>query len=161
MGKLNWLFVRTSIVFLSLTACTEAGPAALAERYFEPYPDRITAMQTLSEDLVEFMDHYNNAKYKQTIEAYASLTGDFAQMDLIRIYVANAHFEMGNAAAAIKILSALPLENSLYKAPIEWYLSLAYLKLGETSKAKPLLEGLSSAGGDYTNYARELLDAIH
>ena len=153
--------LRFKIVLISLLAfsCTEPGAEDLAERYFQPYPDRITTMQTLSDDLLELMKHYNNADWKQTIAAYEVLAGDFAQTDLIKIYVANAYFKIGKTEKSIQLLSSLQLNNSLYRDPIEWYLSLAYIKSGKANEAQPFLQRLSTGKGDYALLAKRLLDA--
>jgi predicted Zn-dependent protease len=157
MDTLRWIIVLISLLAFS---CTEPGAEDLAERYFQPYPDRITTMQTLSDDLLDLMKHYNDADLKQTIAAYEVLAGDFAQTDLIKIYVANAHYKVGNTEESIQLLSSLQLNNSLYRDPIEWYLSLAYIKAGKADKAQSLLERLSTSEGDYALPAKKLLDAF-
>lgn len=105
------------------------------------------------------MQAYNAGNYDKTIEIltpYYQRTTDYN----IGLYLGVSHLLSQKTSAAIPILSSVQLNTS---GPIQdsanWYLGLAYLKLGDYTKARSTFNQMAPTG-IYAKQLQEILNAL-
>jgi len=109
--------------------------------------------ETLDKGLLEF-------DYGNYDTAFVLLQNAYdAKIDDIRaaVYLGILYIEKKDYQKAIEILKNIKdSEKTVFNEKINWYLALAYIKIGDREKAKPLLENLDS--GCYKSRAIKVLE---
>ncbi|MEO1264043.1 MAG: tetratricopeptide repeat protein [Bacteroidota bacterium] len=110
---------------------------------------------------VEFqmgLDQYSKGEYqsaKKLLSEFASKTPGHAAA---RFYLALCEMELNNFDEAVKLLEPLSDKVSDVQNSAKWYLSLAYLKTGQTNESKQLLDSLTkSKNKEYREKANSIL----
>ena len=133
----------------------------LAESYLAPYPDRITAIgDRLNTQIEAAMQAYNFQDYKKARDLFSALPGDYAQMELIKLYRAISSFKLEENQSAIAILEKLTENPSLYNETARWYLALSYLQNGEKEQAQELLQQIVENKSYQYENAIELIEDL-
>ena len=166
-----WLFQPTAanpqIIYANnFNLLADEISADLAETGFvrEPYYDLLQAgiaaynqskIQTSSEPTV---GHFNSEAIEQ-LTAYrnqAPPTDEF--YPIATLYLAISYLSIQIPTTAIELLEPLAQQNFPQQIDAQWYLSLAYLKIGEIAKALPILKTLQST--KYQHQASDILKEI-
>jgi tetratricopeptide (TPR) repeat protein len=79
----------------------------------------------------------------------------------LNFYHANALLAAGDANKAIQYFdSVINGDDDRFKVPARWYLSLAYLQIGQVEKSKELLTELQAITDIYSKKAKDLLEQL-
>lgn len=144
------------------TPSLEAQLALHLEADALPHSDVRKGPSDLEDLQQSFIDAYNAEDYTQAV----TLGNQLVQQETTKsnenlFYLALSHFYLKNYDEARSILA--PLQSEIpegrpFRQESAWFLSLAYLKLGEFDKAEPLLKELEGAEAWKSDAARQLLD---
>lgn len=124
----------------------------LAEAYFTPYPNLLIKRGDNHGSSKELLEAYSLNDFHKVDSLYEFVT---EEEDLITLYAAIAKLAMELPKEAIDLLS--PLQQSKCKEQAVWYMSLAYLQLGDIEKSRELLSTISEGQFNY-NEAQEILE---
>ena len=105
---------------------------------------------------------YEDGKYQESIAELKKLPMDTTHR-LLQIYLASALLATGQTEEAIKELELfIPDESDQFlKQYKQWYLGLAFLKSGDTSKATEEFKSLIFSGGLYERQAQDIINQIN
>lgn len=152
--------IAAAILLLLLPAYLLLRPvsdARLFDRYFEPYPDVVTARGADAPAFQSGMAAYNAGDYAGALplfEAYLdSLPGDADGL----FYGGIAELEAGDPLAAAEMFADLEAEGSIYGTTARWYHALALLRAGQRAAAVPLLQSVADGEGVLAEEAAALL----
>jgi len=105
------------------------------------------------------MNAYDQQDYKTCIDNLLIHT-EYLADDNAKFYLATAYLLDDQAEKSLAYFVELDqINDPLFDAPVQWYLSLAYLKLDETESAKKILLQLLKSNR-YKREAQELLDEL-
>jgi len=132
----------------------------LAAKELHPLEDIFVLPSEEDSPLAQGMSFYNNGNYEEAIKLYKNhLSRNPDDVD-VQLYMAVAQLFHGAIPASISNLEQLSLsEEASLLSHSSWYLSLAYLKNKQPSKAKKLLEQLK-IDSIYAKQAQKLLDQL-
>jgi len=143
------------LLFLFNPFTQQMSPVQLADQHFAPYTlETFMGNGDSNEILKKGKKYYNGEAYNLAIEnfnKYLAINSNDAEVLLAK---GSAELKLNKTEAAIQTFQLIQ-----GKASAKWYLSLAYLKNGETKNAIPLLESLSEGKENlsYTKRAKEIL----
>lgn len=111
---------------------------AIFEKYFVPDPGLMTAMGSTQDYLFhKAMLDYKLGNYDAAIKGWESLIGVRSENDSINYFLGSAYLAKGDANNAIPHIEKVASDSlSNFKSSAYWYLGLAYLKIGNISKAE-------------------------
>ncbi len=159
------------IIPVGLTWWNSLPPPAegLFADHFSPLDDVTkTRSGELDTGLLEAMSFYNRGEYEQAITHLEALLPKMNVDSLrgmaayVRLYCGISYLAREDPAPALKHLEVILTDpETLLLEETLWYGSLAYVKQGHFDKARPLLDKLTSEGGNYyKKRATELLDDL-
>jgi hypothetical protein len=144
---------------LLLLSCGTRPSGDLCERYFEPYPDLISARQTtrVHQIYVNGMELYARGEFRQaadSLEAYLRIPG----------YEKSAHFYLAISLLALDQpyeaeLHIDHVENSNitgFRDQSEWYTLLSWVCSGQYQRALPEAQRIASRRHTYREEAARL-----
>jgi predicted Zn-dependent protease len=102
---------------------------------------------------------YKQGQYKAAAAVFSDLLHKDSNSISIRFFGGITQLELGDYKKAISLLNEVVTENGEYKEATQWYLGLAYLKVGETQKAKYYLK-LAETEECYKDQAQALLNRL-
>ncbi|MDX1476409.1 MAG: hypothetical protein R3301_01845 [Saprospiraceae bacterium] len=154
--------VRGIVLFILLIALAwwlasriPLGPDALFDRFFTEYSLPDGALQTARDETHRaFLTAYAAGEYRIAATLYARLE---ATDDLDRLMYGVGHLALRRPVGGIGALMEAAQEGSAYRNQAQWYLALAYVKLGDAENARILLRELTARAGDQHQQAEALL----
>ncbi|WP_026951267.1 tetratricopeptide repeat protein [Algoriphagus mannitolivorans] len=151
------LIIVAAGVFLFYTFALPQGPK-LFSAYYEPYPvDRLIS-QSQNPKLKQGLEAYQAQRFDQATSIFEQLLAQ-SESDQVLFHLGLSHLASGRPEKAIPIFSLISKE-SPYSASIAWYKALGYLQMNKIDEAKAQLKIASSAKGEFSNKATELLDKL-
>ncbi len=161
--KLFYSIAATIIFLLSIGAIlyfmnvAKPGVQQLFADYYKPYPNVITVKGSNDKLLSAGMYYYDIAKYDSAIMFYDKILEDSAQNSEVLFYKGICLLATDKPDEATGIFNEITQDNkSLFKDQAKWYLALAYLKTGNSVKAKEVLSNISKGSSNYEK-AKKLL----
>ena len=143
------------------------NPENLFAQNFTPYPDIVTSKgETSVADSASYwldngLSFYNSGRYEMASLRFKKVLEFNHGNDTALFYLANSILAAGNKMnEAISIMEKLSNQNNRFSESAMWYLSLAYLKIGEPSRALPELSELGRKSDYYRDKARLLSEKI-
>ncbi len=163
----RWYYLAAACAGLIAIAWFYVGslkqtPEQLYASYFEPYPNvfesatRGNSNAGTREDAFRAYDEGDYATAATLFNELLRSNEDPAMLLLL----GNANLMLGNNDDAIANFKTLLVRSDDLEIQADWYLALAYLKTGETAKARPILSRLSETGTDYATKARALIHKL-
>ena len=140
-----------------------AQPDALFADYFEPYPDRITALSEDESPLAQGMSLYNQEDFEGALKKLVEVPSENAQeKQAAEFYRAQIYLRQKRFELAVATLENLYEKEGMYQEAANWYLALAYLGAEKLEKAKAQLEAyLDNQAFEYRKTeARQLFDQL-
>ncbi|WP_111670949.1 tetratricopeptide repeat protein [Algoriphagus litoralis] len=103
---------------------------------------------------------YEKEDWQEALDLFYSLKENSPE-EYIDLYIGNCQLQLGKYNDAIQSFEALFNSTDLdLKHRGTWYLALAELANGNTSRAKELLQQLASESGAFSDQAKELLEKM-
>jgi len=155
------IFLLAGLAYFLLKPAAHTPEQLFAES-FSPYPNNVikrSQQNNYSELKKSAYQAYDTKNYKKSIAQLLELYQ--RETDTISLfYLANACLADNQTDQAIEYFEAyLPNADALTNQT-KWYLSLAYLKKGETVQAKEILDELAEGNHSYASKANEILNKI-
>jgi TolA-binding protein len=162
---------RLVIRYISLAAAVITGaviiittliPGSSPEKIYTRYYELIEAVSPVTRSLndneadvwAEAVTSYNNGDYATAAAGFSSLA---SVNPAPRFYLGMCHMGMSEYDEAVKILRGVVGEHGEFAREAEWYLGLAYLKLGNIEAASACFESLVQSQGYYSERSEEIL----
>ena len=161
----------TILILLGIYLFLPTSGTTLFAKHFEPSPDLINPYLDMAgyvgnpevKGIKPPLEAYNHQNFEAASKGFEKLLRVDATkwrpyvIQLIKFHNANALLADGHPEAALELLKALSEETGHdLQSSINWYSAMAYLKMNEKEKAKPLIERLKN-DEDFGEKARSLL----
>lgn len=149
-------------IVLVKTLNPSEGSEELYQKYYTPLIAN-TATTRNSSNIDPFsgaVEFYKQGQYKAAAAAFSDLLHKDSNCVSIRFFSGITLIEIGDYNQAIGLLNEVAAKNMEYKKEAQWYLGLAYLKVGETQKATTCIEKLAESKGYYQDQAQDLLSHL-
>ena len=138
-------------------------PDELFQAYFTPYPNMFEPTTRSSESTdskrKDAFQAYEQGDYQKAATLFEDLLKDNKEAGIV-LLLGNSNLILGNVEEAKANFIALDKDFDELDMQAKWYLSLCYLKSGETEKARAILKELGDTEISYATKARELLDKV-
>jgi len=161
-GK-SWIYISgiaASILLMMLfwfsTENKPYGNEELFIKYFQPFPDYVTARNAELNKAEEAFLNYSKGEFGEAVQLFEKFD---IQNEDIKFYLALSYLGDKNVPKAVDVLAELALEESKYLEQVHWYLSLAYLKQNENKKAIEMLMSIKTGDYQFKN-AKQLLESL-
>lgn len=158
--------LATILMFLLnqyMTPTTKITPQEIYAQNFKTYnwnPSLRSDEATVNLDRA--LNLYTSKSYDEAIPLIESLIEENPNNIPARLAIANAHLENDSAEFAIPHLEhILTLDDVLYQDQANWYLGLAYLRMGQQAEAKSIFQNLASnPSADYFNESDSIIQQM-
>lgn len=159
---LKWAAVILVLILPGLYFLTKQPDSdSLYTAYFSPYQDVVTVRGTSEDSWNLIMGHYNKGEYEQAGNLMSNLDSTEKAQPFFQLYMGITQLSTNKVSDAQRTFSSMVSnKENLYLEHARWYLSLTYLRLGDTSQAKLVLKSLCDSSTFYEEKARQLLTAI-
>jgi TolA-binding protein len=139
-------------------------PDELFQAYFTPYPNMFEPT-TRSNEAVDSKRNdafqaYEQGDYEKAASLFKDLLKEKKEAGMM-LLLGNSNLILGNVEEAKENFVALNKDFDELDMQAKWYLSLCYLKKGETEKARAILKELGDTEISYATKARELLEKVN
>lgn len=138
-SMLSWLLIAAGIALIIGIGLWFFDTAPTHEKLFAAYTIKDPGLpvpmtgSTSNYDFYDAMVDYKAGKYELAIEKWSDLLSDFEDQQLLKYYIASAHFNLGDYRKAVTLFAEAETEtNNTYTYKSQWYSVLAYLKLDDT-----------------------------
>jgi tetratricopeptide (TPR) repeat protein len=158
--------VAASVALIALALwwrpSTQEKPEALYTAYFQPHPNvfeptlRSQSEQTLRSQAFQAYDQGN---YERASSLFSELTKENNDAGVL-LLLGNSNLILGKTDVAKQNFRDLISFSDDLDLEAKWYLSLTYLKTGETAQARNLLNEVSGTENMYARKAREVLEKL-
>ena len=139
-------------------------PDELFQAYFTPYPNMFEATTRSNEadgsKRKDAYQAYDQGDYQKAATLFKDLLKDNKEAGIV-LLLGNSNLILGNVEEAKANFIALDNDFDELDMQAKWYLSLCYLKSGETEKARAILKELGDTEISYATKARELLEKVN
>jgi len=152
--------VLLMLVSLTLLFNTHRDEQDVYGTFFQPFPniEKPTVRGESGDDLI------SKAFQAYDVEEYTTSATLFEEIyqnepsDFVILYLGISYMELGDFKRAIPVFESYQdTKTSQYGGYISWYLSLSYLKVNQTVKAKEILKSLSESDHPMQQKSKELL----
>ena len=140
------------------------NPDQLFQAYFTPYPNMfepaLRSNQSIDSKRAEAFQAYEQRNYQKAATLFTDLLKDNKDAPML-LLLGNSNLILGNLEEAKANFITLNQDFDDLDMQAKWYLSLCYLKSGETEKAQAILKELGATEISYATKARELLEKVN
>jgi TolA-binding protein len=145
-----------------LTSVNET-PEELFTAYFKPYPNVFEATlrgENKTSNRTEAFQAYEQGDYQKAAILFKGLLETNKEPGIL-LLLGNSNLILGNLDEAKINFTALNKEFDELDIQSKWYLSLCYLRSGDTERAKNMLRELGETEISYASKAKELLEKVN
>jgi hypothetical protein len=151
-----------------LMPASQQTPQELYASYFEPYPNVFEPALRGSGSLLhrqainkraEAFQAYDERSYEKAAQLFAELLTEKQDPGML-LLLGNSNLALNNTEDAKKNFNDLIANFDGLDIQAKWFLSLCYLKEGQTEKARNLLEELGETEISYAKKAKKLLKEV-
>ncbi len=142
-------------------------PSDTTDRLYNEFYKPLNAYSNITRSGNEQKDAFTDAveKYKHGDYQYAgnlfnNLVSKNQNVNKYIFFSGITHLQLGNYQMAISQLNQVILSNDDFTKDAQWYLGLAYLKLGDKENAQLHFKTLAETKGYYQKQAHDLLERI-
>lgn len=161
----KWLTAACILVVVGIGLMfffNKSTPEQLYYAHFEAYPNVVNPIiRGESETTLanKTFIAYEKGEYEKAITGLSQLYEQTGKGHFL-LYQASALLEIGKTEKAIPLLKKQLALDDAFSEKSRWYLALAYLKTGETEKAKRLFKEISSENSYKTEEAKSILSEL-
>ena len=132
--------------------------------YFKPYanifePTVRSSQTTPSTQRVEAFQAYEQGDYQKAARLFTALNKEKPEPGIL-LLLGNSNLILGNLKEAENNFITLRKDFDELDLQAQWYLSLCYLKSGDTKRARAILNELGGTEVTYAEKAKELLKKV-
>jgi len=164
-----YYYAAAAVVGITIAAAVfmntlKDNPEELFQAYFTPYPNMFEAATRSNESVeskrTDAFRAYERGDYQEAASLFKDLLKDNNEAGML-LLLGNSNLILGNIKEAKENFIALNKDFDELDMQAKWYLSLCYLKSGETEKARAILKELGDTEISYATKARELLEKVN
>jgi tetratricopeptide (TPR) repeat protein len=169
-GSSKWYYyaaaavVGIAVMVTVFTNTFKDHPDQLFQAYFTPYPNMFEPTTRSSESVnskrADAFQAYEQGDYQKAATLFTDLLKDNREAGML-LLLGNSNLKLGNLEDAKANFISLNEDFDELDMQAKWYLSLCYLKSGETEKARTILKELGDTEISYATKARELLEKVN
>ncbi len=162
---LRWILATAAVIagtiFFIKSLLLSDDPNRIFARYYEPmniisYVTRgANAIETDSYALA--VESYKAHNYQEAAAGFSMAAEQDSQSGPARFFLGLSQIGMENYREAVAALESVVTGEGEYVKDATWYLGLAYIKTGETGKARICFETLSRTPGFYRDRSAKIL----
>ena len=147
-----------SLLWYTIYTKNQTRDLDLYSAYYKPYPAEDIIRGKASKETEEVVKQYINGSYDSVVHTLEKHPG-LKKQQALQIYLGNSYLNTNQEEKAVKEFKTITNTGKYYEIA-QWYLSLTYLKLNKSGKAKLLLEEIIQYNGAYKDKAHRLLIAM-
>lgn len=133
----------------------------LFAQYYQTYPNVEQPVSRSENNANNPYALYEQGAYEKALILFSDIHASDPENAALPYYSALCHLELGQAKEAIEFLDqVVVMQSDKYSRPATWYLSLSYLKSGNTKKTKAILKQLQLEEDVYADKAKGLLENL-
>ena len=166
-GIKGWYYYAAAAVVALLVAVAVLLPGKentdeLFAAYFTPYPNVVQPLLRGNEstERAEAFQEYEQKNYVAAAEGFKELL-DRKEEPGILLLLGNSNLMLGKSEEAQENFITLIRNYDEFDLQAKWFLSLSYLKSGDTESARKILEELGETEVSYAAKAKELLEKVN
>jgi tetratricopeptide (TPR) repeat protein len=169
-GPTKWYYyaaaavIGITVVVAVFMNSFKENPDQLFQAYFTPYPNMfepaLRSNQSVDSKRAEAFQAYEQRNYQKAATLFTDLLKDNKDAPML-LLLGNSNLILGNIEKAKANFITLNQDFDNLDMQAKWYLSLCYLKSGETEKAQAILKELGATEISYATKARELLEKVN
>lgn len=151
------------IVGKILLSSFNESPYKLFEAYFTPYPNMFEPTvrgTSTATQRTEAFQAYEQKDYQKATVLFRELLKTNKEPGIL-LLLGNSNLILGNIDEAKENFTTLNQDFDELDIQSKWYLSLCYLKSGDTERAKNMLRELGETEISYATKAKELLEKVN
>lgn len=153
------IFIIAALVFLLRIQ----EPVDLYSAYFEPYPMYLNTRSGTSpgENLNMAIQAYEQKNYQTAWSSFLAIVAKDPSNMGAMFYTALSALQLENIPDAVAGFKKVANHgDSIYAAPAEWYLALAFIKSGDNRNAKKTMEAIIEKETDFAEKAKSALEVL-
>jgi tetratricopeptide (TPR) repeat protein len=166
-GIKGWYYYAAAAVVALLVAVTFLLPGQesndeLFTAYFTPYPNVVEPTlrgNDLTTDRTEVFQAYENKDYQNAAAGFQAMMNVKEEPGIL-LLLGNSNLMLGKSEEAQENFITLIRNYDDFDLQAKWFLSLSYLKSGDTENARKILEELGETEVSYASRAKELLEKV-
>ena len=166
-GIKGWYYYAAAAVVALLVAVAFLLPGnenndELFAAYFTPYPNLVQPLMRGNESTARpkaFKD-YEQKNYQAAAEGFKELL-DTKEEPGVLLLLGNSNLMLGKSEEAQENFITLIKNYDEFDLQAKWFLSLSYLKSGDTENARKILKELGETEVSYASRAKELLEKVN
>jgi tetratricopeptide (TPR) repeat protein len=168
-GSNKWYYYAAAAVIgmtalvVVFTSSFKENPDQLFQAYFTPYPNMfeptLRSNESSDSKRAQAFQAYEQGDYQKAAALFSELLKDNKDAGML-LLLGNSNLILGNLDEAEANFITLNGDFDDLDMQAKWYLSLCYLKNGETEKAQALLKELGDTEISYATKAKELLEKV-
>ncbi len=167
-GIKGWYYYAAAAVVALLVAVAFLLPGndnteELFATYFTPYPNVVQPLlrgeSPVQERAKPFRD-YEQKNYQAAAEGFNELLATKEEAGIL-LLLGNSNLMLGKSEEAQENFITLIRNYDEFDLQAKWFLSLSYLKSGDTENARKILKELGEMEVSYASRAKELLEKVN
>jgi len=155
--------VIVGILIISNVQSADQG-SRLYIKYYDPLEDARFVKRSAGgqeyKKLHQALYLYWEGEYSTADKLLTELTSSHSEIDEAILFLGLSKMGEGNISDAVIIFNNYLSDSDKYRYEASWYLSLCYIKTGQSEKARDLLLDLTSINGDLGKDATKLLKRL-
>lgn len=155
----RWLGIAASIALVAtfgyIIFVGQTSTEDLYNQYYEPYPNIIDPVNRSSAGSSSPYQLYEQGNLNEALDYLTVMSAS----DTTLFYKGQVHLSLGNYEKSVTAFYRLDKKSTFY-ASGQWYLALAYLKLGQEREAEERLKAIVDSGNSYADRAREIIKSL-
>jgi tetratricopeptide (TPR) repeat protein len=166
-GIKGWYYYAAAAMVALLIAVSFFLPGQedteqLFANYFTPYPNVVEPTvrgNDFTTERTKAFQAYERKEYQTAVTAFEELLRVKEEPGIL-LLVGNSNLMLGKSEEAQKNFITLINKYDDFDLQAKWYLSLSYLKSGDTESARKILRELGEMDVSYASKAKELLEKV-
>lgn len=167
-GIKGWYYYAAAAVIALLVTVTFLLPGQdntdeLFAAYFTPYPNVVEPTlrgNDLTTERAKAFQDYERKDYQSAAAGFERLL-DIKEEPGILLLLGNSNLMLGKSEEAQENFITLIRQYDDFDLQAKWFLSLSYLKSGDTENARKILKELGETEVSYASRAKELLEKVN
>lgn len=164
--KIGWYYYAaaacvTLLVVAGIFFPSQPSNEELFAQNFKPYPNVFQPLVRGGEpdDRSEAFQAYEEGNYQRAVELLSKMQQESSDQEIL-LLLGNSNLALGKTEEAKKNFIELITKYDDLDLQAKWFLSLCYLKNGETEQLRNLLKELGDTEISYATKAKELLKKV-
>ena len=157
VATITILWITANFIFYQKTSGQR-----IYDAYYQPYTNVLKPTEGQADRNYSLaIGAYKDGNYREALTQFEKAIIDDPDNPGLQLYYAICQLELGNTDFAIAGLEQIAnVNDSIFASPSNWYLGLAYLRLGQKKKAGQIFTTIKSSYGPYKKKAEEILNRL-